>query len=181
MFSQAEVFLSWKSLLLNNFFKDLGSALFELKDLVEKVRSWWLCPGQNAYGMSAMTVFCLSNLFFGYNETNSSLQICSLAQKSTSTLSWSFVPFSAFFLKNLDAQGMKVISLSFFSLFPQVEYICKTKIYAVLEEISETVLIVMPEEQVCTVEYLLETNKVNILYFTFYFCWLNLQHLHSSS
>lgn len=44
--------------------------------------------------------------------------------------------------------------------FPQVEYICKTKIYAVLEEISDTVLIVMPEEQVCTVEYLLETNKV---------------------
>lgn len=37
VFSQAEVFLSWKSLLLNNFFKDLHFALFELKDLVEKV------------------------------------------------------------------------------------------------------------------------------------------------
>lgn len=37
VFSEAEVFLSWKSLLLNNFFKDLDSALFELKDLVEKV------------------------------------------------------------------------------------------------------------------------------------------------
>ncbi|XP_075877996.1 dynein axonemal heavy chain 8-like [Nelusetta ayraudi] len=76
VFSEAEVFLSWKSLLLNNFFKDLDSALFELKDLVEKV-----------------------------------------------------------------------------------EYICKTNIYAVLEEISDTVLIVLPGEQVCTVEYLLETNK----------------------
>lgn len=49
--------------------------------------------------------------------------------------------------------------LLFFS-FPQVEYICKTNIYAVLEEISDTVLIVLPGEQVCTVEYLLETNKV---------------------
>lgn len=42
VFSQAEVFLSWKSLLLNNFFKDLNNALFELKDLVEKVWNWRL-------------------------------------------------------------------------------------------------------------------------------------------
>lgn len=46
--------------------------------------------------------------------------------------------------------------------FPQVEYISKTHIYAVLEEISDTVLIVLPEDQVCTVEYLLETNKVTL-------------------
>lgn len=49
----------------------------------------------------------------------------------------------------------------FFS-FSQVEYICKTHIYAVLEEISDTVLIVLPKDQVCTVQYLLETNKVTL-------------------
>lgn len=57
MFSQAEVFLSWKSLLLNNFFKDLNNALFELKDLVEKV---WKCRLQQSKMLCSLILSILS-------------------------------------------------------------------------------------------------------------------------
>lgn len=59
VFSQAEVFLSWKSLLLNNFFKDLDSALFELKDLVEKVCSWRSKLIRHVSDESALFIKCL--------------------------------------------------------------------------------------------------------------------------
>lgn len=69
VFSQAEVFLSWKSLLLNNFFKDLDNALFELKDLVEKV---WNCRLQQSKMFCSLILSILGIVGLLVCVTNSS-------------------------------------------------------------------------------------------------------------
>lgn len=47
--------------------------------------------------------------------------------------------------------------------FCQVQDICKIHIDDVLKDISETVLIELPEDHVCSVQHLLDSNKVLIL------------------
>lgn len=51
--------------------------------------------------------------------------------------------------------------------FCQVHDICSIHIDDVLKDISETMLIELPEDNACSVQQLLESNKVSILFHPF--------------